>query len=280
MANHMRNRRSWLLLAFGIVTGLAVAHLRETTMQAAPPGRSAPPGTPPPQPLPAQTAPLSAEPASPDRFVQRAENTFGTVYLTLISIVQGVALGFLAQATAGSYDTLGIDRIGRTVGAILIIIAVWQEYMVKATAFSWVPTILDTIFPFLLGVGEFLLAAAILKPLAHYLLLVCVFYGVGAFACLNYYVQAGRSTSQVSRDSRLVISVHYRTQYKIAAGGFVYALSLWVIIASSHATGWHGLIAWLSTLPAIAFAVSIIPRWNRPINQAQAQAETNASHRV
>jgi hypothetical protein len=218
---------------------------------------------------PSPNGSMYMQPSNHELFVERAENAFGAVYLTLISIVQGVALGYLAQTISDRYESLSLDEAGRVVATFLLFLTVWQEYMVKASAFSWVPTILDTLVPFILGAVEFLMVASTSKPLTHYLLLVSIFYGLGAIGCLNYYFQATRSQSKMSQDARRVISVHFRTQYLIATGCFLYSTGIWIAAMMAGPFGQSWLPGWLSIVPALVFALSIIPRWNRPILMAR-----------
>jgi hypothetical protein len=201
-----------------------------------------------------------------ERFVDRIENSFREIYLTIIGIVQGVALGYLAITIVDDYQTLGVDRRGRIVGIILFFLICWQEYMVGSCAFSWVPTILDSIAPFLLGLAEFFVIAAIERPLSHYLFFSMILYGMGIFAALNYYFQTRRYDSALNKTSRTVVDAHPRACYKLSTGCFLFLLGLWLLTFIPELARYGGLISWTSTLPGLVFAVSIIPRWDSPIS--------------
>jgi hypothetical protein len=65
------------------------------------------------------------------------ENAFSTSYVTLISIIQGAALGYLGSkldsllsATSGVYEWLLSACI------LLIIVGVWNEYLMGVTLFN------------------------------------------------------------------------------------------------------------------------------------------------
>jgi len=103
--------------------------------------------------------------ATPDptraEVVGRVEDSFRDVYLTLVSIIQGVALGYLVQVIGPDYRSLGVDHGARGAAIVAFIVAVWQEYMVGATTQAWIPGVLDSLAPFLIGVGEFLMISAL-----------------------------------------------------------------------------------------------------------------------
>ena len=84
------------------------------------------------------------------------------VLLTLLSIVQALALellwshvresGFLLEMTWAA--TLTWIQI---VASLLGIVVIWVVYASTAMQFRWVPTISDSIYPFIIGILEFIL---------------------------------------------------------------------------------------------------------------------------
>lgn len=261
----MASSRLRYVLVAGLTGFLAANALRRSFAAKDPPGMAGDVDRPP-----------VADTTDIHRLVNRIEGSFREVYLILISIIQGVALGYLALGVADKYESLGVDGWGRTTGTMLIILVMWQEYMVGATAFSWVPTILDSVVPFLLGLSEFFTIAAIPHPLSHYLFFMTAFYGLGMIACLNYYFQTRRPGSAVSESSRSVIDIHPRVQYRICAGCFMFLLGLWLLALTPDWNAYRGLLSWTSTLPSLVFAMSVIPRWNRPIHAMLRGLEADA----
>ncbi|GIH09776.1 hypothetical protein Rhe02_78430 [Rhizocola hellebori] len=73
----------------------------------------------------------------------RVQESFRDVYLTLISIIQGVALGYLIQTIGATYKEIDVDRAGRVVVVLVGIAVIWQEYLVGLMMFAWVPTVID-----------------------------------------------------------------------------------------------------------------------------------------
>jgi hypothetical protein len=202
-----------------------------------------------------------------EKILSRIEGSFREVYLTLVSIIQGVALGYLAQTMGDAYQQYSANQWARVVAAFLIIIVIWQEYMVGATVFAWVPTMLDSIGPFLLGVGEFLAIAAISRPLSWFLLFFSMIFGVGTVACLNYLYHTSRDSARVNRFSREFLNVHPKSQYKICVGCFLWTLILLVLSLAGLPPAADTIIGSLSVVPSLFFFASLAFRWNRPVNR-------------
>jgi hypothetical protein len=66
-------------------------------------------------------------------------------YLTLLSIVQGVATGFLATSIP--------SKLGLNAECVLFmatfgfIVLMWNEYVMGVAALKWIPTLADAIIP-------------------------------------------------------------------------------------------------------------------------------------
>src|SRR5579884_193948 len=86
--------------------------------------------------------------ALPEVVARRIRGAFGSTYLTLMSVMQGVALAVLAARiteTAGTFD-LGDWVV--TINTFVVFVVIWNEYLVAALAFAWIPTFLDSLLPF------------------------------------------------------------------------------------------------------------------------------------
>lgn len=92
----------------------------------------------------------------------RAKDQFPTVLLTLLSIVQALALEFLWDHTRNRTDLLEISVAVipgwmQIVATLTVIILIWLMYAGMLMRFRWTPTTLDSIFPFLVGLIQFLM---------------------------------------------------------------------------------------------------------------------------
>jgi len=92
----------------------------------------------------------------------RAREQLPMVLLTLLSIVQALALELLwSQATTSPYLFSGDPAAWltwiQTATSFLGIIVIWLVYASTAMRFRWVPSTSDSIYPFIIGVLEFIL---------------------------------------------------------------------------------------------------------------------------
>ncbi|MFT5609799.1 MAG: hypothetical protein ACI9WC_003267 [Arenicella sp.] len=91
----------------------------------------------------------------------RAQEQFPTVLLTLLSIVQALALEllwehiqeseYLFQATAQAFVSWA--QISTTLFGIILI---WVAYASHAMRFRWTPSTADSVYPFIIGLLEFI----------------------------------------------------------------------------------------------------------------------------
>ena len=97
-----------------------------------------------------------------DSMRNRATDMFPMVLLTLLSIVQALALEFLWDHTRHRTELFEISvavipgwlQIAATFNVIIII---WLMYAGMLMRFRWTPSTMDSVFPFLVGLIQFLM---------------------------------------------------------------------------------------------------------------------------
>jgi hypothetical protein len=96
-------------------------------------------------------APLNAA-----EFKRRMEDSFSPIHLTSISIIQGVALGFLCQKTfmPGQEDASGLGNILYVAMSFVAIVGVSYEYNWFVGIHRWSQKFLDTLIPLMVGFWE------------------------------------------------------------------------------------------------------------------------------
>ena len=92
----------------------------------------------------------------------RAINNFPMVLLTLLSIVQALAFELLwaeVHQHHELYQWSMIAAIGwvQITAMLLGIILVWMSYATSVMRFRWVPSTVDSLFPFLVGILQFIM---------------------------------------------------------------------------------------------------------------------------
>ena len=97
---------------------------------------------------------------------QRAQEHFPAVLLTLISIIQALALELLWGKITGTESLWQIDMAalvdwGMVSVTLLSILQIWIMYSCMVMGFVWLPGLRDSIFPFVIGLQEFMLVSLI-----------------------------------------------------------------------------------------------------------------------
>jgi hypothetical protein len=83
--------------------------------------------------------------------------SFSSTYLTLTSIIQGVALAYLVVVVDEEMASFQAANWILVATTFLAIVAAWHEYMTAVTVFVWIPRLRDSLIPFLLGGSELML---------------------------------------------------------------------------------------------------------------------------
>jgi hypothetical protein len=115
---------------------------------------------------------------------ERAKEHFPTVLLTLLSIVQALALellwahlheaGYLFQPT-----WIAVLSWVQVIATLLSIVLIWVIYASNVMRFRWVPVTSDSVYPFLIGLIEFMLIDTLgADEIGQWLLLVAAVFGV------------------------------------------------------------------------------------------------------
>lgn len=146
-----------------------------------------------------------------EQTIENIMNSFSAMYLTMISIVQGVALGILFYKISALYSewvkfpdifsTFSLLYILLTViTTFLFIILTWHSYFWLAAIARWVPLIWDSILFFILGAFEFIL----IESLSCYntLAWIYIFSIVGIIGGIQYIYNSIRLFDREPEDKK------------------------------------------------------------------------------
>jgi hypothetical protein len=131
-----------------------------------------------------------------DEIRERAKHHFPSVLLTLLSIIQALSLEVI-WSTATSTPHLvagGLDAwIGwlQILATFLGIMLIWLLYISLVMRIVWVPTFRDSIIPFVIGLGEFVLAwgtAPAFRPI--WMLVLAGIFGICSWASSTTFSRA------------------------------------------------------------------------------------------
>gem|GEM_PF-5942731 len=136
-------------------------------------------------------------------------------YLTLVSIMQGLALGFLLQTMATELATTGglsILSLVQFVACLAVLIIVWHEYAIGVVLFRWRLDMADSTIPFLFGISEYAMIEAIAIPASghdlssfRFSIFLWSFPVFCAISCLAYWNQSSKAV--IDEDCRDMITV-------------------------------------------------------------------------
>jgi hypothetical protein len=199
------------------------------------------------------------------KLTERVELAFRDVYLTLISIIQGVTFGFLATSAFGSSTPNRNQWIAYAICFIAIIL-VWQEYMVGATAFTWTPTVLDSVVPFGIGILEFLLIASVRQGVGAFLASFAAYFGAGIVAYGNWLFHARRGVDLNTKISYPRLGRYVRFGVITCAANFV--VSVGFIGARHIFAGINDVVYLIMALSLmVPLFVHSIFNWNIPLRK-------------
>ena len=118
-----------------------------------------------------------------DTIRNRAKDSFPMVLLTLLSIVPALALEFLWDHTRHRTEIFEISEVAllgwlQIAASLSVIILVWLMYAGMLMRFRWTPTVTDSIWPFFVGLIQFLMIEIMgAENLAYWLIVVALIYG-------------------------------------------------------------------------------------------------------
>ncbi len=180
----------------------------------------------------------------------RVKEHLPSVLLTLLSIVQALALELLwshIQETAYLYEFSASAVLwwGQIGAVFLGIVVIWVVYASSAMRLRWVPSIGDSVYPFVIGVSEFVLVAALGPEHLGAWFLTMAF----VFAIMNWVSHDTMRRARLDEENAEFFRNRGRATLKDFTGAFVVVTSLAAIGAAL--LFWQG--AWF-----VVFAVVLI----------------------
>jgi hypothetical protein len=120
------------------------------------------------------------QPLTKDRLIERSLELSPTAYLTIVSIVQGVALAVLTQRT---HDQIVQSKMPivtvllQGLALLLILVFVFHFYSATSILFRWTPSFMDALIPFIIGPFEIVPAFYVGQALP-WSIAVAAFWGI------------------------------------------------------------------------------------------------------
>jgi hypothetical protein len=209
-----------------------------------------------------------------DNIAQRIKSQFAPAYLTLASIIQGVALTTLVVRVESTYPGFNAVAWLLTITTFLVILDIWHEYLMMVLAYVWLPTLLDSIVPFAFVATELFLAHFVYGNVRGWLLAYagCYLVGIAAWFLQNAQVR------KLDEENR---SVHNRlASYDRFRGVLVVILAIlsllaWALYDVLRLEQAQLVVALVAFVGCIIFISSSIPFWNQFLDFALGKSVTD-----
>lgn len=146
--------------------------------------------------------------------LHQLKGSFTSIYLTVLSIVQGVSLAALASVVASSYRQFTAVQWALVVLTFCILIIIWHHMTTDAMTWVWIPDVRDSAIPFLLGAFELYQTQAIVIGLGPWL------FGMSAgavFAVLEFF-HVGRQAPLEAENAQLLDHLKTRRRSDMLQG--------------------------------------------------------------
>lgn len=201
---------------------------------------------------------------------QRLKDQFAPAYLTLTSIIQGVALSALVVRVESYYPQFTATDWLLAIATFVTIITVWNEYVMQVLAFVWAPSLIDSVVPFAFLVGELFAIHFVYNNLRLWLFTAACIFLVGVAAQIVTTVQSRRFAEE-NRDIGLILTRSARMRPVLGAVFIVLSLGTWALYDGVQSAHVQGLVAGLALLAILVFMASSVPYWNHVLLYARGE---------
>src|SRR5947209_13342763 len=131
----------------------------------------------------------------------KLKDSLSPIYLTLLSVIQCVALADLALVVAANYEQFTSIHWLLALFNFAVLIGIWNHYMMNNKLWDWIPDLRDACIPFAVGVLELVLNHTISLSLSAWLFTFALLYMMGALAMWHARWRAGKE----AENARLLI---------------------------------------------------------------------------
>jgi hypothetical protein len=179
--------------------------------------------------------------------LERLKQASTTSSLTLLSIVQGVALADLASVVAGQYQQFHLLQWLLLGGNFLFILAAWNQILMDTVTWVNLPSVTRSFVPFLLGALEFFLNHAFVHNPQAWLV------GAAALVIMSSVGIELINRAIADHEDNAHLLEHLRS-YRRAGQvyGLVGSILFFLLAAVSSLGGFAAVDSWLR-YPGIAF---------------------------
>lgn len=199
---------------------------------------------------------------------RRASRQLPSVLLTLLSIIQAIAIDALWSRTVARSEFFELSSIAvlgwlQTLITLLVIILIWAVHVRLVMRFRWTPSLNDVILPFVVGIAEFaLIEVADPGLLGQWCLAAALTAAVGAVIDLRFLRRARRDPRNREFFDE-VLPATWR-DYLPQIITVLLVVSAAVFILATGYVGWFSFVPLLIAIAAITYSFRMeVHFWNR-----------------
>ena len=205
---------------------------------------------------------------APEIISQRLKGQLAPAYLTLTSIIQGVAFAFLATRVEATYARFDATDWLLTIATFVGFLTLWNEYLMQILMFVWMPTLVDSLVPFAFLASELFAAHFVYHDLRSWLLSLGLTFVVGTIASIVTSMQA-RTFPEENRDIARAITPLQRVRGALSTVILVLCLGGWALYDVLRLEQARIVVASIAVVAIILFLGSSVPYWNRVLAYAR-----------
>ncbi len=157
---------------------------------------------------------------------KRLRDSFSLVYLTLLSVIQGVALADLALIVGGGYQQFTAVRWLLVLVNFEVMITIWYTFTMHITLWGWIPDLRDTVIPFMIGAVELVFNHTISLSLSAWLFIMAIIAIMAVLAILYVGQRAKEEDENSMMLSLLRKHLRLYALYNLGAGALYFLLAV------------------------------------------------------
>ena len=205
---------------------------------------------------------------SPTSVGARLREQFAPAYLTLTSIIQGVALSTLVLRVEGMSEHFELANWLLATATLLAFLLVWHEYLMQALAYVWMPTLVDSALPFGILVAELFLAHFVYGGERIWLL-------VAGLAFVLAIIAWGTTHTHTQENAQVIHAVGgvSPTRAVPSVVSIVVFLGMWALYDALHLGQVSGIVAAIAVVVIAGDIATTVPYWNRVLTYARREGE-------
>jgi hypothetical protein len=216
------------------------------------------------------TADLRADAAPPGRAQLRAriKASHGSMLLTLVSIVQGAVFSYLAFVLVARGADLTVLGWMLAAATFVVIVLTWNEYFMGITSIVYIPDMLDSFFPFFMGVVQIGIVHSVSSDPRTWLLAMFAYTVLSCFSFLNMYAKGIREQENAGLYAFLRWHI-YLSMLMPLLGAPMFLLLWWWVDATMSVSSYVVVGVYVSVLLG-AYGTRTILYWRRIVLYATA----------